>query len=226
LPTIVFASPKGGVGKSTTAVLLAGELALNGASVAVLDADPNQPVVNWASKPGKPDSLTVVPNVREETVLDQIEESERTHAFVLVDLEGTASLLVAQAMSRAHLVIVPCQGSPLDVREAGKAIAFLRRQERAFGRPIPFRLLFTRTSPAVRSRTLRALDTEVRGQRVPIFDGPLHERDAYRALFMWGGTLRALDQQAVANKDAAIQNVKTLLGEVLALLPKREKVNA
>jgi chromosome partitioning protein len=207
-------------------VLLAGELALNGASVAVLDADPNQPVVNWASKPGKPDNLTVVPNVREETVLDQIEESERTHAFVLVDLEGTASLLVAQAMSRAHLVIVPCQGSPLDVREAGKAIAFLRRQERAFGRPIPFRLLFTRTSPAVRSRTLRALDTEVRGQGVPIFDGPLHERDAYRALFMWGGTLRALDQQAVANKDAAIQNVKTLLGEVLALLPKREKVNA
>jgi len=115
LPTIVFASPKGGVGKSTTAVLLAGELALNGASVAVLDADPNQPVVNWASKPGKPNNLTVVPNVREETVLDQIEDSERTHAFVLVDLEGTASLLVAQAMSRAHLVIVPCQGSPLDV---------------------------------------------------------------------------------------------------------------
>jgi len=221
----VLASPKGGVGKSTTAVLLACELAMRGASVAVLDADPNQPVVNWASKPGKPDNLTVVPNVREETVLDQIEENARTHAFVVVDLEGTASLLVAQAMSRAHLVIVPCQGSPLDVREAAKAIAFLRRQERAFGRAIPFRLLFTRTSPAVRSRTLRALEAEVRGQGVPVFATPLHERDAYRALFMYGGTLRQLDTQAVANIDAAVRNVQTHLAEVIGVLPKREKVN-
>jgi len=78
----------------------------------------------------------------------------------------------------------------------------------------------------VRSRTLRALEAEVKGQGVPFFNVALHERDAYRALFMWGGTLRGLDQQAVANKDAAVQNVKALLGEVITLLPKRETVDA
>jgi chromosome partitioning protein len=44
MPTIAFASPKGGVGKSTAAVLLATELAGFGAGVTMIDADPNKPL--------------------------------------------------------------------------------------------------------------------------------------------------------------------------------------
>jgi chromosome partitioning protein len=53
MPTIVFASPKGGVGKSTAAVLLATELASHGGSVRMIDADPNRPLTQWANRPGK-----------------------------------------------------------------------------------------------------------------------------------------------------------------------------
>jgi chromosome partitioning protein len=48
MPTIVFASPKG-AGKSTSAVVLATKLAGQGASVTIIDADPNKPVSRWAS---------------------------------------------------------------------------------------------------------------------------------------------------------------------------------
>jgi chromosome partitioning protein len=44
MPTIVFASPKGGAGKSTAAVLLGTELAAKGGDVTIIDADPNRPV--------------------------------------------------------------------------------------------------------------------------------------------------------------------------------------
>ena len=54
MPTIVFASPKGGVGKSTSAVLLATELARKGAAVTIIDADPNKPVSDWAKRAGPP----------------------------------------------------------------------------------------------------------------------------------------------------------------------------
>ena len=54
MPTIVFASPKGGAGKSTSAVVLGCELARKGAAVAMIDADPNHPVSQWARRPGKP----------------------------------------------------------------------------------------------------------------------------------------------------------------------------
>ena len=88
MPTIVFASPKGGAGKSTSAVLLATVLAERGATVTIIDADPNKPVSSWAKRPGKPNNLTVVADVSEDTVIDAIEEAATHSAFVIVDLEG------------------------------------------------------------------------------------------------------------------------------------------
>ena len=44
MATIVIASPKGGAGKTTTAVLLATELAFSGADVTILDCDPNRSI--------------------------------------------------------------------------------------------------------------------------------------------------------------------------------------
>ena len=89
MPVIVFASPKGGAGKSTSAVLLACEFADTGRHVIVIDADPNRPVSKWAKRPGKPATLTVMDGVTEDTVIDIIEAAARAAQFVIVDLEGT-----------------------------------------------------------------------------------------------------------------------------------------
>ncbi len=153
MPTIVFASPKGGAGKSTSALVFATELAEARASVTVIDADPNKPLSRWAQRPGKPEKLTVVADVSEDTIIDQIEEAARTSQFVIVDLEGTASLIVGMAISRADLVIIPTQGSQLDASEAVKAIRLVANMEKQGRRTIPSAVLFTRTSSAVRPRT-------------------------------------------------------------------------
>ena len=73
MPVIAFSSPKGGAGKTTAATILATVLAERGASVAVIDADPNKNVVDWSHLPGKPASLTVIGEVGEETIVDAIE---------------------------------------------------------------------------------------------------------------------------------------------------------
>src|SRR6195952_3201310 len=161
MPTISFASSKGGAGKSTSAVLLATELAGRGASVTIIDADPNQPVTRWSRKPGRPDKLNVIGGVTEETLIDTIDEAARKTTFVIIDLEGTATLMVAQAMSRADLVIIPTKGSELDAVEALKVIKFTARQEKVYKRPIPYGVLFTQTNPAVRPRTLRSLEQDM-----------------------------------------------------------------
>jgi chromosome partitioning protein len=71
MPVVVMASPKGGVGKSTAAVILATQLAESDASVTIIDADPNKPISRWASRPGKPETLTLVDNVTEQTIIRQ-----------------------------------------------------------------------------------------------------------------------------------------------------------
>jgi chromosome partitioning protein len=218
MPTIVFASPKGGVGKSTAAVLLATELATHNASVTMIDADPNRPLTQWASRPGRPEKLSVIATATEDSIIDTIEKSALLATFVIVDLEGTASMMAGYAMSRADLVIIPAQGSHLDATEAVKAIKLVKGQEKAFQKRIPFAILFTRTSAAIRPRTLQSIETEFAQNQVPMFGCQIHEREAYRALFAFGGALSGLDPAQVSNLPAAILNAKMFAGEVIEML--------
>lgn len=218
MPTIVFASPKGGVGKSTAAVVLASELALKGGAVTVIDADPNKPVSQWAGRPGCPENLSVLTDISEQTIIDAAEEAATNTPFVVIDLEGTASMMVAYAISRADLVVIPTQGSQLDAAEAAKAIRLIRQQEKAFGKQIPYSVLFTRTSTAIRPRTLQHIQGEFAKRGIKTFQTQIHERDAYKAIFSFGGTLQSLDQTQVSNLGAAISNVRAFTAEVVAML--------
>jgi chromosome partitioning protein len=218
MPTIVIASSKGGSGKSTSAVLLATALAEHGATVTVIDADINRPLSSWAKHPGKPGSLTVLSDVNEGTITDTIEEAAARTAFVIVDLEGTASLMVGLAISRADLVIIPTQGSQLDAAETAKTMRLVRIQEKSLRLKIPTAILFTRTSAALRPRTLLAIETEFRKAGVRVLKTQIHERDAYKAIFSFGLPLSGLDPGQVRNLPAAAANAKEFMVEVVNLL--------
>lgn len=218
MPTIVFANPKGGAGKSTSAVLLATQLAQNSAAVTILDADPNKPISYWSKRGQRPENITVIADISEATVIDEIDSAAETTPFVIVDLEGTASMMVAYAISRADLVIIPVQGSQLDAQEAGKAIRLIRQQEKAFAKKIPLAILLTRTNPAVRARTLTHIQAEFQKHNIRLFRTEIHEREAYRALFSFGGTLQSLDPAQVSGLDKAIANARAFAAEVIAVL--------
>ena len=220
MPTVVFASPKGGAGKSTSAVLLATQLALSGATVTIIDADPNRPVARWSTLPGKPQGLRVIADVTERTIIRTIEEEAARVAFVIVDLEGTASRMIPYAMSRSSLVIIPTRGSVLDAIEAVSAIREVRQQEEAFRRTIPAAVLFTCTSAAIRTRTLTSISQEFADNGVPVLKTRLHDREAFRALFSFGGTLAGLDPTSVRNIEAAINNAQDFAQEVVTMLRK------
>jgi chromosome partitioning protein len=218
MPVICFASSKGGVGKSTSAVLLAAELVRKGAEVVVIDADPNRPLAAWARRPSMPDRLTVLSDATEATIIDDIESAAARVPFVIVDLEGTASMTVAYAISRADLVIIPSQGSQLDAAEAAKAVKLIRQQEKAFGRTLPHAVLFTRTSAAIKPRTLQHIRSEFENHGVPAFETQIHEREAFRAIFSFGGTIDTLTASQVSGLEGAINNVRMFCAEVVARL--------
>jgi chromosome partitioning protein len=156
--------------------------------------------------------------VTEDAILDQIDQASRQAAFVIVDLEGTASLMVGYAISRANLVIVPTQGSLLDATEAVKAIRLVRNMEKSAGKTIPTAILFTRTSAAIRPRSLQAIEAEFANSGVRVLETQMHERDAFRGIFSFGGSLSDLDRSQVGNVPAAIVNARAFAAEVLSIL--------
>ena len=223
MPVIAFANPKGGAGKTTTALLLAVELAAKGAKIAIIDADPEKWISQWGALAGKPDNIAIVSHVTEDSIIDAIEEAEQGAQFVIVDLEGTASLMVSNAIGMADLVVIPIQGSSMDAKGGAKTIRLIRNQEKMSRRKIAHSVVLTRTNAAVTSRSLRNVAEQLQAGGVDIFDTPIVERAAFRDLFDYGGTLSSLDRAQVSNLDKAIDNAREFSGEVLSKLKKTTK---
>src|SRR5208337_22768 len=128
-------------------------------------------------------------DVSEETIVDLIEEAAAKSAFVIVDLEGTASLMVSYAISMSDFVVIPVQGSQLDAKQAARQMKLIKAQERIAGHEIPFAVLFTRTNPAIQPKTQRFIEERFVELKVPVIKTRLHDREAFRAIFSFGGTL-------------------------------------
>jgi chromosome partitioning protein len=226
VPTIVFSSPKGGSSKTTSALILATELAGQGATVTVIDADPNRPIIRWSKRPKKPNGLRVIDGVTENTIIDVIDRSARETTFVIVDLEGTASQMAPYAVGRADLVLIPTQGSMLDALEAVKAVKMIQAAEKLVRHAIPSAILITRTSPAIQPRTLKYVQRQFEDAGVTVLSTHIHERDAYKAIFIFGGALSTLDPAEVRNIDTAVANARAYTREVVKLLKANEKAAA
>lgn len=222
MPVISFANPKGGAGKTTTALLLATQLAENGAQVTIVDADPERWISQWAALPGCPDTIRVVNDVTEDSIVDILDAESARSQFVLVDLEGTASLMVANAIGMSDLVIVPIQGSSMDARGGARIVRLIATQTRISRRPIPHAIVLTRTSAAVRSRSLRNVLNDLEGSGIDMFETSIVERAAYRDLFDYGGTLSGLDPAQTSNLDKAIANARDFAGEVVLKLKEAQ----
>jgi chromosome partitioning protein len=229
MPVIAFANPKGGAGKTTAALLLASELASHKAQVTIIDADPERWISQWGKLPGVPDNIRIISEVSEDSIVDQIADESTKAQFVIIDLEGTASLMVANAIGMSDLVIIPTQGGSMDAKGAAKMIRLIKNQERMTRRPIAHGVLMTRTSAAVMSRASRNVREQLKSAGVPVFKTGIVERAAFRDIFDYGGLLANLPVAGVSNLEKARLNAAGFAGEVIERLrapadtPQREK---
>lgn len=194
MPTIVIASPKGGAGKSTTAVLLGTELAHAGAQATLLDCDPNGSLSLWADRAPLPERIAVLSDITEASIIKTIREHDQDGGVVLVDLEGVASRLVSRAISQADLVITPMRATTLDATIGVRALALIAEEEEALNRSIPHAAVFTMTR-AIRSKQHSGIERSLREQGVDVIEPSLMERSAFSALFEFGGDLRSIPAQ-------------------------------
>jgi chromosome partitioning protein len=217
MPVISLASPKGGCGKSTTALVLATTLAKQGASVSLLDCDPNQPLVSWA-KGGSSSLVMVIGSIAESQILPVVDAERGGRQFVIIDLEGAATRLQSRAIMRSDLVLVPVAPTALDAAQAARAVALVREEEQAIGRAIPVRISFNRTSSAIPTRAEKQIVQELAVAGVPVLKTHLNMRAAFAGLFAYRCALDELDPVLVNGVDKALENAAAFAREVASLV--------
>jgi chromosome partitioning protein len=112
--TIVFATQKGGCGKSTLAACLAVAAQEAGERVFILDMDPKKSLIRWGSKRNDPHlPVEAVPSARLPAALAAL--SKRNMSLVIVDAPVLESPRSLAAIKAADLSIVPARPAAFDI---------------------------------------------------------------------------------------------------------------
>lgn len=133
---LVFASQKGGVGKSTLASSIAVAAREAGENVVVVDMDPQGSIAEWVKARERLEAAGEAPphklylrEVKPANLDAWITATKgvQTVSLIIIDTAGTFGAEVEVALRHADLAIVPVQPSPHDIRATGKTVGQLRR---------------------------------------------------------------------------------------------------
>ena len=213
-------NPKGGTGKTTSALLLAQSLAPSH-KTAILDCDRNQNLVRWnnARSTAAPFTVAAAEAENAEDVLDTIIALEEDHDFIIVDLEGVKTQTATFALGRAHLALIPIRPSAMEIALAADAIKHVKSTAKVFNRDLPFSIVLNRTNAAFATSRERRLRKELQEADIPLVKTSLVQRECYAAMFEDGDTLDEMFranpteavQKAISNRDAFAESVLDFL---------------
>ena len=227
--TFAFANPKGGTGKTTSALLLAEQIAKANVRVTVLDCDPNQNILEWAARraeDGRDTPFDVLPRPSEDDLIETVDSLAGETDYLILDLEGTASQAVTFALSRTDLALIPLEPNSVEGPHAARAVALVQRTGNLMHREIPYSLVLNRCNAAFETSEERALREEVKSCGVRLLPVVLVRRAAYTRIFGEAMLLSELIHTATNARERerinnAISNVRAYTHSVVNALKER-----
>lgn len=221
---ITFASPKGGVGKSTSCLALAGALAARDFPVRIIDLDQTGTLLRWNRQHGG-----AVPNISVESIAEQdlpqrlMQLMKTSTGYILIDLAGALTQTMLQTAAVAHLTITPSKLSEPDIIEATKLHHQLRQIMDRLGSSITHRILINEAPPSPMLATYQrhTLD-QLAASPLTRFETMLHHRAAYAEQFFTGQPAHYADQTRPPVKKA-VDELDALLDEVFEVLLQKSR---
>ena len=216
---ITVANQKGGSGKTTVAMQVAGTLGLRNYRVLVIDADPQGTATRWAASADdeKPFPATVAGlSAAGGKVHREVQKFAENYDFIVVDCPPAVDSPVPQsALLISDLVLVPVIPSPADLW-AATGIQQLITNIQDMNEALQARLIPNMCQP---NTTLAKDAMDVLNDfGIPLTDSHIHLRTAYRRSAVFGATVHEQGSSA----SAAIQEIDTLVDEVLNIISKAE----
>jgi chromosome partitioning protein len=210
---VALLNQKGGVGKTTLALHLAGAWARQGCRVTVIDADPQGSALDWSEQRAKEGGARLfgVLGLARDTLHREAPEIARGVDHVVIDGPPRIAGLMRSALLAADLVLVPAQPSPFDGWASGEMLNLIR-EARIFRPELVARFVLNRCA----ARTIIARET---GDALAEHDPPvLAARIGQRVAFADAARTGQLVFE-VESGGAAAREVTALAAEIAGLAP-------
>jgi chromosome partitioning protein len=219
MPIVIAAiNGNGGAGKTTALMNIAGEYALRGRRVAMIDMDARNNLMKWwtdcQEKDAQPEDVEVYSHKTARGLERWMEENAAAFDHVLIDTPGEDTAIVDPVIAFADLVISPIQPSKREVLGAIDSFQNVLRVNEALGRNCRHGVLRTRITVTVRHTELYRKIRPIIEDKVGtyLFRTEVFERNVYKDIHNGIGTLQMMEvTEAIAK---ARRETQALVGEV------------
>jgi chromosome partitioning protein len=175
---VALLNQKGGVGKTTLALHLAGAWAAQGLRVLVIDADPQGSALDWSEQRGREGlpRLFGVLGLARETLHRELPEIAHDAAHVVVDGPPRVTGIARSALLAADIVLVPATPSPFDGWASGEMLRLLG-EARIFRPELIGRFVLNRC--AARTVIAREIGDALSDSDPPVLSSRIGQRVAF-----------------------------------------------
>jgi len=203
---ISLINQKGGVGKTTTAINIAGCLALRGFRVLLIDADPQGSVLQWHATGANAEFEVEHPPPGE--LQNRIKAQIRRFDHVVVDSPPALTHITLAIAALSELAVIPVAPSSLDIWSSRETIQLVAEAQ-SRRRELEARLLIYRKIPGTRLAA-EARDA-VSAHGLKVFATEISQRIAFVEAMIAGVSVLAY-----APHSTAAQEIRSLCDEIVA----------
>lgn len=191
---------KGGSGKSTVAMCLAGHWHSVGRKVALIDADPAATLLRWRDTGTDFRDVPCAPGKAEDISDIAASLTKDGHDRILIDTPGFRSAVLERAVTCSDMIVIPIRPSPIDFQVAADT-ADLVAEIMTAGQPKVVRFMLTQTNKAsVIARHMRA---ELQLAGYALLDGQLSSRVVFGEAALAGTTPTFVQPLGAASNEIA-----------------------